>query len=801
MGLVCGLGAGSPGCQCPGNLGDGGLGTTVLYVDLSSGGDAGAFPYPNGSLNPPLCRFGSLTDALAAVARLPPADGGLVAQVVDLPLADGGAAVHLLERYPLTVPSGCELTSQNSDATLHVLRPPLDAGGLVVDPGAQADGFTLLATGKESQTAAQTGCVPDAGQTGTSTFSNLVITSDAGPLTLAQLGSLLDGGVSGWAVGVGITTACNANLNTVNVYNAVYGVLAAGASASLSAVNTTHGVAGLAVYPPTSLTATNSNANNNLLVGVYVSGAGSTVSLTGGQVESNGLGVVLDGGSVTLNGVTVASNPGMGVLAGNGGTVTLSGVTETGSAIGLSLSNWAVANVGQSTFDQNGYGIYLGDHTVQLFMDGGVSSNNEGIWVSGGTANLSGVVSRNNQQYADGGAGHGLLASLGAKVNVAQSVFSGNPVGVRLTGNQSSLNMANSQLLANEAGVSVDNGATLTLTNVSETGPAVTPTSPSLGRGLFAKGGSTVSGTGNSFIGNLTGIEVAESATTVTLSGGMVSSSSIIGVNVHDAGVANLVGLAINGPAAAYQVAVVNAGLTLADAGIGPATQASVYVNNQDPGGAQVILSSVDISPSGSPGVQVEAAVQLLSTTGSSFILQNSVIDGGTFGVNMDTGEALPVFARLSDNLIQWAGDAGVVLNVAASTVTFNRNRVFHNGTGVVLGGWFPPTPPFFTGNLVASNRGAQIQINLPTSGGPTTSASPVWDLSGSSCATTGANQIYCPGSAPYAVNIGAPGNYYVGKVIVDNTFWTGGTASCGPAGNAPYVTTGSCGAALTTCP
>lgn len=277
--------------------------------------------------------------------------------------------------------------------------------------------------------------------------------------------------------------------------------------------------AGVWVQNGAVLTIVDSNVRGNAETGLVVYGAGATVSFTDSTISDTlpsgshvGWGAdVQMGGKLTITRSTVERSNDAGIYAtdANTGLLIEESVIQDNAGRGLAVQDGATVTVTDSTFQRNGeVGVFVSD--------------------AGTVVQLSGSSILDTLASSDGTGGRGLAVEYGASVIVSGSTIQGNrEMGASVTSEGSTLELSDSVILDTlpdgagfgGVGVLVDEGGALTVirttlerntaAGVYARGAGTTAevidssvldtasqTDGTLGRGIQAEAGATLSATG-----------------------------------------------------------------------------------------------------------------------------------------------------------------------------------------------------------------------------------------------------------------------------------------------------------------
>jgi len=326
-GMVCGHDSGTWDCQCPAN------GGSDFYADPVAGKPKGAFPFPNGTLNPPQCRFSKLGDALSAANSIVATTG--TARTI----ATGWNGMEVVFKgeitstKPLDVLSGVTLTTTDSPFTVNNYVIAVDvagaAGAVKLEDGATFSGFKV-------RNAVTSGAAPIAGV--------VVPGSNAttpAPVTLQAIrveGIQAPPPATPKPIGTGITIAGGALLTATDV--SVTGAGGSGVTVS-DAATTPVPFQTVAVFHSSTL---QGNGKDGLEVL-----AGAKVTVDQGTVVANNTehGLAVRGSELVVSGtdaapIDIGSNVIDGILSGVDGSsckLTVNHASIHGNATGIEVVN------------------------------------------------------------------------------------------------------------------------------------------------------------------------------------------------------------------------------------------------------------------------------------------------------------------------------------------------------------------------------------------------------------------------------------------------------------------------------
>lgn len=430
--------------------------------------------------------------------------------------------------------------------------------------------------------------------------------------------------------------------------------------------------------------------------------AGSTTTMTGGQLFENNTGVapasanpgnggglhITGNGNATLNNVFINTN--VAALEGGGlwngsGTMNIGGTTE----ISQNTASGPAA-------DDGGGGLFQ---------------------AAGGTSTITGTVQINNN-IANGAAGSG-----GGILNLSI---------VNATGTAIRANRANRA----GGGIEAAAGTTTTLTNVNLTqnnaGVAPATASPGNGGGLHITGNGNLTYTGGSVGSNLAALEgggLWNGSGTMTLSGLDISSNTASGPAADDGGG----GVFNNG-------GTLNISNTRLDSNIadGASGSGGGILNNT---GGTLVMNGGSLSGNRAP----RAGGGIEDNAGAGVTLTNVTVNSNTTSANPGNGGGLHITgagnvtintSTFSNNTA--ANEGGGLWNSAAGSLTLNSTTVSNNvspaGGGVFKDGTGGTTT--LSSTTVAGNTGT----GLTSEGGAfTLRNSVISDNSAAACAGVGA--------------------------------------------------------------
>lgn len=340
-----GGGAGGTGGEtCAENAG------LVVYVDPLEGNDADVGDIrPTGVLNPPQCRYRTLTRALGSVKTR----GQVVA------VNDGPTTLSFRnESFPLVVPPLVTLTGSRDDPSRYQIPYTSSFNtAVVLQQGATFEGFTV-----HNRTGGAGTFVACSGQA-SAALNDVVLSGDDKIVTAVQLGCAADVSnltISGTAVGLDIAGSAGATITGASISNCSVGIHVAGSLVGGNLDIRDNGDAMVVdsgdVYVWESWIGQSSPTRAISPRGNGVVMSGGNVSFTNTAISYNaGAGVYMDGGSLMLfegdvfsNGVGPFPNDvrptgsGVYVQRAESVTVTTSRLTEN-SVHGLHLISSAVA--------------------------------------------------------------------------------------------------------------------------------------------------------------------------------------------------------------------------------------------------------------------------------------------------------------------------------------------------------------------------------------------------------------------------------------------------------------------------
>jgi outer membrane autotransporter protein len=510
--------------------------------------------------------------------------------------SNGTAGVDLLSGAGLTLSGSGTITGNGT------------ADGLRIDAG--GSGSTLTATGATITTTGTGFGVNNLGSGSALTFTNgTITTSGTGAVGLSSSGSGATIALTGTAITTsganfanGVYVGNGGVLGLTNTPIATTGyqssglVIDTGAAATLSggSVATTNALSNglFATGAGSRITATNTNVSvlGNASNAVDIEN-GATAAMTGGTIDANGettgfnnatsLYVTGAGSRLTVTGSTVTSENsnaypvyGTTALADGAGTLTLNGVSLSGSGtdtVGVLAQNNATATVNGGTVATSG------DHAAGLWslLGGNITATDAKVTTSGEFAYGAqtyvgqgpygaGQMTLNGGSVATSGIGSVGLYALGGSITsgndstgtgLTVTTIGANTPGAYASaknGYLGSLALTNATVSttgANAFGVAVDNGASAVLTGgnvttsgsgsnglyVSGTGSTLsvsgTTVNAQQGNAAVVNGGGSLSATGATLTGLTSGIAVTDSAasgatSTVAVNGGTITSGA-----------------------------------------------------------------------------------------------------------------------------------------------------------------------------------------------------------------------------------------------------------------------------------
>jgi len=399
------------------------------HADSDAGTSGTAAPFATGLLNPPQCRFNSLTRALSASST--GVSGG---SVLAVGAPQGSAMVFSgtpdgFETFPLQVPPGVTL------GTVETL--PVTGGYIISATSSTAARAITLRSGSRIEKFA-------------------VFTALGNPSGTASI-------------------ACDSG--AVSIDHVTLG------QAGATAVTTT----GILVDGSCSATIINTTVSGSTTDGVVVQQSGpgaAATTITVGSITSSGRGLRATGGQVNLNGVSITDCPLGGILAAdtssatlviNGGIIADNGNTQPGRA-GISWASSGGLSLTGTTVSGNGAaGIQVGSNVRVVLGAGTTVSRNGLLTQAGGLAASSGVINATGATFQNNlGPGVALSAVNGGTApsfNGAALTVAGNTTqGLSATGG-SLITLTGSNFRNNAAqGLLVSNSAA----NVTVTGGAIT---------------------------------------------------------------------------------------------------------------------------------------------------------------------------------------------------------------------------------------------------------------------------------------------------------------------------------------
>ncbi len=452
--LVCGTASGSAACQCAPN------GGTTVFADSIDGSPVDAGVYATGLEQPPNCRVGTLTQALAL------AGPGL--ETVEAYGAQGQASGQMTfststgEVFPLSIPANVTLTTSteqgvacNGTCTYTIVSNGPTGGVIRLHDSSAIAGFTIENQGTDSSSdgltcygtgASVSDCTVQgpgggsaagfhasaSGNCGSVQLSNVTIEGFGGSgLSIAAAGADVVGSVVTLAGnGEGIyCTAGTVNLNGVDITG-----------------NDRH-----AVDAPSA-----SNVSITIDGGTIGSNGGST-ACGGGPCDE----VLVEGtgtfgtAALTLIDATIPNSFSAGVVASKGASATLADVTISNcSGTGLGLVGPGLFVVTGCTVSDNGLGAGTG-----VFLDGsgagsrftgnvvcGNANGGDQIVVDGGSWNLSGSDCMPPMMGMDGGGGANVITGYAGAMMIGMDGGGGDGGG----GGGVGLNVVNGKATADD---------------------------------------------------------------------------------------------------------------------------------------------------------------------------------------------------------------------------------------------------------------------------------------------------------------------------------------------------------------
>ena len=203
--------------------------------------------------------------------------------------------------------------------------------------------------------------------------------------------------------------------------------------------------------------------SNNAIIGegtVLNPGNFTNGSATGNTAEQNGGGIYStgEGSNVTISGGTISANKANGITPGTGNGGGIYGAT------GTTLTISGEANINYNIATGDGGGIFVNQGT--LSMPGGYMASNQadadggGIYVNNGSVSISGATIRMNRSVNGGGifgtADATIIVSDG---QILQNTAFDNGGGIYSTGNNSNVTISGGTIFANKAnGITPGNG-------------------------------------------------------------------------------------------------------------------------------------------------------------------------------------------------------------------------------------------------------------------------------------------------------------------------------------------------------
>ncbi|HUB08590.1 MAG TPA: right-handed parallel beta-helix repeat-containing protein, partial [Myxococcales bacterium] len=402
-GLVCSPSA--LACRCPANA------SSDFYVDPYQGGDANAGAHATGLREPPACRLGTLTQALAlagaaapasVIAISDPVDGGYPSRSM---ATFGDAAEDGGETFPLTLPPLVTLETWEPDAsytfvTEVVAGDPTLTTCVIESAGS---GAAIENVGIQVQTPNASG-----------------ICCSGGSLTL-NAGDLYFGAANGdtSANGIDADDGCQLNLGA---YDSVTGFPGDGVRLGPAA--------GAALLTAPLLVQQSGLAGVAVLGGSLTDGPQQPGSIA--SVQNQGDGLTVSGGTVDLSGglaaLTAYANGDHGIeLTGSSTTVTLSSVDVQGAAVGTAAASLILVAAGTLTIN-GGNVIGLSDATPCVQAQGSSVLSITGATVQGGAVGLafSGQQATLTDVMVTGSSGTGISIAGNGSVSLLGCTLSNN---------------------------------------------------------------------------------------------------------------------------------------------------------------------------------------------------------------------------------------------------------------------------------------------------------------------------------------------------------------------------------------
>ena len=585
---------------------------------------------------------------------------------------------------------------------------------------------------------------------------------------------------------------------------------------------------------------------NTLIVGNYLgtdaAGNATHPNIGSGVVIASGATANTIGGTSAGAGNLISGNIGDGVFITGAGTndnvvlgnligTNAAGATGLGNLTGVQINDRATGNTvggtvtgASNVISGNGrYGVQIADANANLVLGNFIGTNSADATGLGNS--VSGIIIR------DGASAN----TIGGTVSAAANVISGNNNGIKIYGSGTNANV----VLGNLIGTNADGSATLPNTNVGviissgatantiggTTTAAANVISGNDGAGLTMDGAGTTdnvvlgnligtNAAGATGLGNLTGVQINDSATGNTVGGTVTGASNVIsgngrygvqitgangnlvlgnfiGTNSADAtGLGNPAsGIIINGGASAKTIG----GTVSADTNVisgngkgiyfyGSATSDNVVLGN-------LIGTNADGSaalPNTGSGVEFRSGPTANTIGGTSAgagnLISGNTGDGvyigyaGTTG-NVVLGNLIGTNAAGATGLgnsrgVQIAG--GATGNIVGGTVTGASNVISGNdGDGVQISG---ANSNLVLGNFIGTNSADATGLGNSSNGIFITNGASANTIGGAGSAATNVisgnskNGIYLLGS-------GTTGNVVLGNLIGTNA---AGTASIG---------------------
>jgi hypothetical protein len=556
-------------------------------------------------------------------------------------------------------------------------RPVFSTKGAVVQ-GAGAGSTTITnANQANTSTVAVTGAV-------TVSLSDLTITG-------GNNNSAGGGGVRVGTFGGSVAASLTLNRVTVSGNTGILGGGVAAYSGTFTATESTIGTntstgnnaAGAGVYSLGNTTLTNtavtgntaSGTGSNLGGGIAAAGTltiNGTSSVTGNKASTQGGGIYANAANLTISGATVSNN--QTTAAGSAGGGAYNNAPSPAASITGSRFRGTAANGGTTS---DGGGLYVNGGTTNLsgttIQNSTATRNGVGIYVNAGAANL---ISGSTVQGGNAGAnlGGGVYVAAAGTFNLNASTITGNgaSIGAGLY-NLGTATTTGGTISGNTATNAA--GGVITAGNLSVTGTTISGNSATnAGGGIYEYAGPTTitgaviktntsaQGAGIYANNTATALNVSSSSitnNTATTQGGAITALSPV--------VTTVTGSTLTGNAGGVQ------GGAISTSGALNVTDSTVDGNNATTGGALVTTGTAKItggSLSGNTAVNAGAYYALGTTTIDGTTINGNTADGGT-----------------TTN----GGNGGAIYNINAltiknATLTGNKVKVNTNATPGITG-------------------------------------------------------------------------------------------------------------------